>query len=251
MRAYHIAAATLFLGTSALAWTPSAAPGKDMADKDMAKIATMEMKTAAPTFYKAGAASVALGTAVSQPADKPKAEMAAWNDADGKVQTLSADGWSKVDFPSKLDSEAELAAYGKVDSGQTGMGGPLELVDAEAGAKPKPAMTAYPACGAGPGDDSCIQLYEPGVRAQLTHSAASKPVAAMGGPYEAIDSATLDPKTEAGLAAMGDNDMEAAAPRAAGISGPSVGTGYRACAPGAGDDNCIQLYERGVTGAGN
>ena len=37
-----------------------------------------------------------------------------------------------------------------------------------------------------------------------------------------------------------------------GLGGPiEERTNYPPCRRGAGDDNCIQLYERGVTGAGN
>ena len=36
-----------------------------------------------------------------------------------------------------------------------------------------------------------------------------------------------------------------------GMGGPIAETDYPPCAPGPGDDRCIQLYEPGVTGAGN
>ncbi len=81
-------------------------------------------------------------------------------------------------------SEAELAAKSEVMPGETeqaltakpvaapdeGMGGPLETADAGAATldlSPRPATQNYPACSPGPGDDSCIQLYEPGVRTAL------------------------------------------------------------------------------------
>ena len=35
------------------------------------------------------------------------------------------------------------------------------------------------------------------------------------------------------------------------MGGPIDETGYPPCSPGPGDDRCIQLYEPGVTGAGN
>ena len=49
-----------------------------------------------------------------------------------------------------------------------GVGGPEEAVQvASADLAPRPAAGNYPACSPGPGDDNCIQLYEPGVRQQL------------------------------------------------------------------------------------
>ena len=37
-----------------------------------------------------------------------------------------------------------------------------------------------------------------------------------------------------------------------GVGGPvEAQSGYPPCSPGPGDDRCIQLYEAGVTGAGN
>ncbi len=36
-----------------------------------------------------------------------------------------------------------------------------------------------------------------------------------------------------------------------GMGGPIAETDYPPCAPGPGDDRCIQLYEPGVTGVGN
>ena len=52
-----------------------------------------------------------------------------------------------------------------------------------------PAAAAYPPCRPGAGDDHCIQLYEPGVRAQLANwdRSASGAESAMGGPYEPVD----------------------------------------------------------------
>jgi hypothetical protein len=52
-----------------------------------------------------------------------------------------------------------------------------------------PAAAAYPPCRPGAGDDHCIQLYEPGVRAQLAgwNRLASGSDSAMGGPYEPVD----------------------------------------------------------------
>ena len=63
---------------------------------------------------------------------------------------------------------------------------------------PRPAAGNYPACRPGPGDDRCIQLYEPGVQAELASwsqptggfAGSSDTQVAMGGPYEPADSAS-------------------------------------------------------------
>jgi hypothetical protein len=95
----------------------------------------------------------------------------------------------------------------------------------------------YPACSATV-TDSCIQLYERGVRntqnlAMNETSGASS--TAMGGPYEPVAD-----HANAGMAATSE----------AGVGGPiEARTGYPPCRhSGPGEDSCIQLYERGVTG---
>lgn len=64
--------------------------------------------------------------------------------------------------------------------------GPSEAVMATTST---PAAAAYPPCRPGAGDDHCIQLYEPGVRAQLANweRSAGGAESAMGGPYEPVD----------------------------------------------------------------
>ena len=57
-----------------------------------------------------------------------------------------------------------------------GQGGPYEPV----------ASTSWPACDPGPGDDRCIQLYEPGVRGAFAQWSAGRDQVAMGGPYEPV-----------------------------------------------------------------
>ena len=75
-----------------------------------------------------------------------------------------------------------------------GMGGPYEEVygSGTVSLTPRPATENYPPCDPGPGDDNCIQLYEPGVRDQLASwnratggLADGSATTAMGGPYEA------------------------------------------------------------------
>lgn len=102
---------------------------------------------------------------------KAKPEPAA---ADAPSTTAMAD-------PANTAGKASLATY-------DGMGGPDEPVAAAAPA------ASYRACSPGPGDDNCIQLYEPGVRASYAAwQAANLPGAAqtgMGGPEEPVDTAT-------------------------------------------------------------
>jgi hypothetical protein len=75
-----------------------------------------------------------------------------------------------------------------------GMGGPYEEVYGAGGVSltPRPADRNFPPCRPGPGDDNCIQLYEPGVREYL--ASWDRPTGglqgsetAMGGPYEPVD----------------------------------------------------------------
>src|SRR5690606_17052095 len=76
-----------------------------------------------------------------------------------------------------------------------GEAAPMEEAPVETAAldlTPRPATQNYPACEPGPGDDSCIQLYERGVEVALaswtgeTGGFADESTAlAMGGPDEA------------------------------------------------------------------
>ncbi|MEA3047615.1 MAG: hypothetical protein QOJ53_1947 [Sphingomonadales bacterium] len=219
MKRIYLAAGALLLGTSAFAWAPSTAP---VAHEAKTAIAMSDAKAPAPML-------------VAKSNDLPKAA-AADQDLD-----LSVD-------PNKADK---------------GMGGPLEEVTTT-----QAAATDYPPCRPGPGDDHCIQLYEPGVRAALAsrQPSADTQVAAadttlagemgaatgVGGPYEPVE--------EAGdLAMNGDGMIDAATGETAevelasssgytGVGGPLEESAYPPCRPGPGDDRCIQLYERGVTG---
>ena len=64
----------------------------------------------------------------------------------------------------------------------------LAPLAAQMPASSDPPASAYPPCAPGPGDDSCIQLYEPGVRQALAAShrgdATPAPRPGMGGPDE-------------------------------------------------------------------
>ena len=101
----------------------------------------------------------------------------------------------------------------------TGMGGPDEPVATTAAATAVTTETSWPACSPGPGDDNCIQLYEPGVaESYAAWQGANVPGAeqtAMGGPEEPVE------------------DTAAV---------PAAATGYPVCRSRA-DDRCIQPGE--------
>jgi hypothetical protein len=254
MKRIMIGAAGLLLSTSALAGT--------MLTKDPAYDAGAQ----------AGQATMQLATATSWGGDL--------KDADKMAEAAS------IDATSTLDTAMADAAF--VDKGQemalaeadvtgkpldTGMGGPLETADGSLDLTPRPATTNYPPCDPGPGDDNCIQLYEPGVEVALASwnqptggladgsqamasADTSDELTGVGGPYEGVDS-------DLAMAGDGKTDVAAGETEAAelasgdgtfvhdGVGGPVVETGYPPCTGSPSDDRCIQLYERGVTGEGN
>ena len=196
MRKFPIAAAALLFGTSAYAMVPGTEPAGAWVDKDPYTVTgTTALGTSAAEALK------------PQPAAADwwdKAEPAAWTvdkaaafKADALADdTMKADLASSDEFAA-TDEEWEAAAaakeaeaYGEpklesaivepepVSSGTTaldeeaipveaGVGGPYEPVATAAEMTPRPAAQNYPACRPGPGDDRCIQLYEPGVQAEL------------------------------------------------------------------------------------
>ena len=277
MRRIYLAAGALLLGTSALAVAAGDSTGKGSDES----------------------------TTVSKSIDGSKdttatSKLAWWNDLDAKLAAagLADKGLGEKTMIAKADTAtsddpavlAKLAAAEGADGaavrtklamagddGTTGMGGPLDEGGKVTSAEltPRPATMNYPPCDPGPGDDRCIQLYEPGVRAQpaswnhetgglLDHSATT----AMGGPYEPVDGEETDSASLGHSAAMqaamnGDGSIDVASGETAetelahadanqGMGGPIESqSGYPPCDPGPGDDRCIQLYEPGVTGAGN
>jgi hypothetical protein len=246
MKRTFIAAATLLFATSALGGISSAADtGKPTAIDDP-NDPVIAAKWAQAAQVKAG-----MG---------------------GPLEEVDSTKPTAVDDPNDPIIAAKWAQAAQLKSGyaSTGVGGPLEETGSVSLA-PRPAATNYPPCDPGPGDDRCIQLYEPGVRAQLASwnqssggLADGSVTDAMGGPYEPLDGSTNDSE----LAMNGDgvvdtsygetaDDGSAGVELAhhsefAGVGGPiEAQSGYPPCSPGPGDDSCIQLYEPGVTGAGN
>lgn len=174
MKLHHIAAATLLIGTSALAWAPKTDPALD--------------STAAQSA-PAAAGDPNLDLAVKPDAVVPEAD----------VPEATAPKAAEPDpaFPEATHPEA--ADIGTADTGPDGVGGPVETAETMAVTSaaidlaPHPATQNYPPCAPGPGDDNCIQLYEPGVRMALAGwnqptggltDGQTAAATAMGGPYE-------------------------------------------------------------------
>jgi len=250
-------------------------------DKDLAPLASQEggaklMTASAETGWETTGKTETAWTNAST--DKlVTASTDAW--ADGKMQTAMVDKSSYVGTggpleevdstapasgtivqPSNADPEHDArgiavisdpafvpAGYNGVPGGA--MGGPSEGTD-----------QSYPACTRET-TDNCIQLYERGVTAQ---AGTDKSTNAMGGPYEPVgdDSADLamngDGTVDTTLGETSDSVIQTTDASVAdhtayqGVGGPiEAQSGYPPCSPGPGDDRCIQLYERGVTGAGN
>lgn len=240
------AAGLLCLGTgSALAFTiPAMAP--DMA-KAVKAVWTDQMAVERPSNFDTGEAWMGeIKTPKAQ-----NAAAAAFDDA-GK----SADG--AVETAALGDPDLDLSV--KPDDGLA-KSGPSEAVLQPISSTP--AAAAYPACRPGAGDDHCIQLYEPGVRAQLAgwNRSASGSDSAMGGPYEPVDTTLAGELGGTGggatpIAMNGDGVIDPALGESADASAPAgaeyTGTGgpleevnYPPCSRTV-TDSCIQLYERGV-----
>jgi hypothetical protein len=166
-----IAAGLLCLGTSpAFAFTiPAMAP--DMA-KAVKAVWTDQMAAERASVFDTGEAWM---SAVKT----PKA-VSAGAQADESLAAKPADVTPKMAAFGDPDLDLSVKPAAFVTTG------PSEPVMATTST---PAAAAYPPCRRGAGDDHCIQLYEPGVRAQLAgwNRSASGAESAMGGPYEPVD----------------------------------------------------------------
>jgi hypothetical protein len=289
MQKIYVAAGALLLGTSVLAYAADkeAAPlGESIAETTVQSIDAAKPDPIEAYADTKGAASQSDASLALAPSGEPMSKSALGEPVSAKLETGAYAESSDAIAQSKLAlASAKMDPAVPVQS-QAAVGGPFEEANATnvASLAPRPAAQNYPACEPGPGDDSCIQLYETGVRTQLaswdapTGGFADESATAMGGPFEPVDghadaSAKLD-----GDSAMNDRMIDTsvaepqgvplgyAAPEGArldaaepaidashqGVGGPVVSqSGYPPCEPGAGDDRCIQLYERGVTGDGN
>jgi hypothetical protein len=221
MKAFVMAAGALLIGTSAYAYDA----GKSFDSKLLAKpdkIAAIDqeqqMKKAVVDVL-----SDAKAEAIVQPAsavtwdsdgadatwkpasavtwdevDKADASTKLTSDAPDQVDTSQGD--RDMDLTVDPDSTAPVEAAADTASEYQGVGGPDEAVQvASAELAPRPAAGNYPPCRPGPGDDNCIQLYEPGVREQLASwnqptggLAGVETQTAMGGPYEPVETGAAD-----------------------------------------------------------
>lgn len=321
MKAYAIAAgAALLLGTSALAWTPDKAmDGQPMANEAemaaavQAKKADYYVATYDPDYDAAYEQGYAPGAYVPAAYDdgvyydemsQPQPTLAAYDTwQDGSTWQddtmpppeetvpptgMPTDTGTSFDdtMPPEPTSPADQNLSGQDMMAQPTMAPPAEMRTASAELVPHPAAGNYPPCDPGPGDDHCIQLYEPGVRVALaswdqpTGGLATGEDATMMASadtdYSGTDMASADTVTPSDMnmssdlgttADMGTTDMaaneEAGYPVDTsspyqGVGGPDeeigatgeMQTGYPACSASV-TDRCIQLYERGVTGEGN
>lgn len=297
MKKIIVTAAALMFGTSALAWAPAEkahmdAMGIESARSDWSKSGWSAEKSPLSfssfddtNVMKMESAGVESSATMSKAEDSVPAIFAKWEDPSvesSATAAASADAGlkSSVDMASADAAAAAQSASwdGKADTAttqQSGMGGPVEEAQ------------GYPPCDPGPGDDRCIQLYEPGVHAELAAWKGSEPNVGMGGPYEPAATGSKDQSAghadhqnmdhgQSGSAMphgsghgtadaskpaepMADSGAmkPAADPATAGTSPGAIGgpiesqSGYPPCRPGRGDDRCIQLYERGVTGRRN
>ena len=226
MKTYYIAAAALLVGTSAMAWQPKDAwlDSKD-GDKvataawDGAKMAKADGLTVAKTDFDTAKSGVMaatwddLGRAQADPGlDRDLGRRSRQGRRLKTVETVAVD-------PTAGDPDLDLAEEPADDltvASEPAMGGPLEdattgdINMAAADLATRPAAQNYPPCRPGPGDDNCIQLYEPGVRTALaswnrpTGGLAGETQTAMGGPYEPVDEATAE------TAMNGDGDVDMA-----------------------------------------
>ena len=255
-------------------------------DKDLEKLAAVEttdgkvLTASAETDAKVQAAWADTDTATkveTASVDKTETGMG------GPLEETTASA-STVVQPSNADPELDArgipvisdVAFVPAGFNATGgaVGGPVEAGDEE----------SYPACTAAR-TDNCIQLYERGVRTSLASTdksgsdvattdkdiatadkVESDSSAGVGGPYEPVaESHELamngDGAIDVSKGETSDGAIETASETDAsvvdhsefqGVGGPvEAQSGYPPCSPGPGDDRCIQLYERGVTGAGN
>jgi hypothetical protein len=284
MKQFYVAAGALLLGTSAIAWAADNEASKNPIGESVADQSAMSLEAesqiaidkqadsrwSASHDTDAGMTATMDKAALGQPA---AAKLEAGNYADWSDEAAQAKLAYASANPQPMGDTTQSASLDKADAVHTGVGGPIE----QAELTPRPAAGNYPPCDPGPGDDNCIQLYESGVRAQLASwnaptggLADGSSTTAMGGPFEPVADHAQASATGAmhADAAMNDRtiDTSVAEPQGVplgtavsdvdaqhqGVGGPVESqSGYPPCEPGPGDDRCIQLYERGVTGAGN
>lgn len=177
MKTILFGAAALLFSTSALAATPQA--------KGMSRPASPTVTS--KHVDRLGANGAMIGNAIT--IDWPAKAIETGRAFDTKRMAEASKAMGEA-AEAETPSTTAQSDLGDAPTSQ-GMGGPLEPVDASGTVTAAAAATSYRACAPGPGDDNCIQLYEPGVRAELAswQSSHDGTQVAMGGPEEPIDAA--------------------------------------------------------------
>ena len=232
MKRIYLAAGALLLGSSAFAWAPSSAP---VAHSDKTPVATVGGKAPMTKL-------VAKSTALPKVA-KAEAVSASWI-ADYQDPVVTTPQPAAGNYPPcspgpgddhciqlyERGVRAQLAGWDRptgtlaANSATDAVGGPYQ-----------PADTTLAAEMGGPATPADVSAYT-----------------GVGGPEEPVD-ATLAMNGDGAVdTALGETGAdEGAATTYTGVGGPLeevAATSYPPCRPGPGDDRCIQLYERGVTG---
>ena len=229
MKRIYFAAGALLLGSSALAWAPSTPPAP--------KIPTVAVDTGVKAPPPKLAPKVATGSV------KHEAASASWI-ADDQLFVETTPQPAAGNYPPcspgagddhciqlyERGVRAGLAGWNKPtgtlaeNSATTAVGGPYQ-----------PADTTLAAEMGGPARPADVTAFT-----------------GMGGPEEPIDTRLAMSGDGSVDAALGETARdEGAAAAYTGMGGPLeevAETSYPPCRPGPGDDHCIQLYERGVTG---
>lgn len=193
MKLMIFGAAGLLLSTSALAAVGASnkdvavtpAPASVTVSKNAPSLAAVPISNAILIDHRAKSASTD-----SVAASDAKTFTA--GDSKAMIEPAAAETPSTTAMAKAADPEVELASAKDMQ----GMGGPDEtdaaMTTTVAGATPQ---ANYRPCSPGPGDDNCIQLYEPGVRASYAAWQARPLPGAeqtgMGGPED--ETAALEP----------------------------------------------------------
>ncbi len=222
MKFHHLAAAALLLSSSALALAAT-----DYGDAVGTHEASWSEATSHEMQALAGKASLWKGEQAVKPVKASamswdsdavpldKAEATIGDDPDLDLAEKSIDT-SAEEIETALAAESADPAMGDyVQEAVPSKTAPMNLASADLATRA--ASQNYPACEPGPGDDSCIQLYEPGVRNALAGWAAPTgglsdgKAVAMGGPLES-DSGYVSADADAAgnaLASHGDHEFDA------------------------------------------
>jgi len=223
MKFHHLAAATLLLSSSALALAATDhgdAAGTHEASWSEATAHEMKALADKASLWKGEqAVKPVKASAMSWDSDAvplDKAEATIGDDPDLDLAEKSIDT-SAEEIETALAAESADPAMGEYVQEAVPSETP-SMNMASADLATRPASQNYPACEPGPGDDSCIQLYEPGVRTALasweapTGGLSDGKAVAMGGPLENDSGYVAAEVDEAGnaLASHGDHELDIA-----------------------------------------